>query len=369
MTFTNSPFWLAHLGFDLGICATALFFSWRMLLLALARGERREGVLAAAIVAGGACGLIPWIVLGGLDGTIWGFCLAARAAWTGATVAAPIAAAATAFRTRRPLWLVPAAALLAFKWWGEIGEPSNLEVQRVTISVIGLKSPVRVAHISDLQTDGIRAMELRARAEANSFAPDFVVFTGDIMNHPALAAPAYEYLSGFTAARGKLYVGGDVDGGLDMAAFAARTGFEVLDGKVRSYTVGLARIAFLGYGLNDYRLGRAFANALVLKAGEADVRFALSHRPDAVLSMTGLPIQIIFSGHTHGGQVVIPGFGPPVTLTHVPRIVAAGGVHLLDGVTVSLARGFGWEGHIAPRVRLFCRPHLILAELIPAARG
>jgi len=326
MGFALSPFWLTHLGFDAAICATALFFSWKLFRLAHARGERRTPVLAAAVVAGGACGLLPWIALGGLDGTIWGFCLAARALWTGATVAAPIAAAAAAVRSRGLPWLLPAAMLLAMKWWGEIGDPRNLEVQRVTIPVEGLRSRVRVAHFSDLQTDGIRPMELRARAEANAFEADFVVFTGDIMNHPSLAASTNEYLSGFEARRAKLFVGGDVDGGLDRAAFSAATGFKVLDGRSESYAVDRTRVAFLGFGLNDYRLGRSFAESLIRRSASSDVRIALSHRPDAAFSLEGLPVAILFTGHTHGGQIVVPGFGPPVTLTRVSREVAAGGI-------------------------------------------
>jgi len=46
---------------------------------------------------------------------------------------------------------------------------------------------------------------------------------------------------------------------------------------------------------------------------------------------------------THGGQVVIPGFGPPMTLTHVPRAVAAGGLHHVDGRAIYVSRGVGHE--------------------------
>lgn len=363
-----SPFRAQNLAIDLAIAATSLFFAWRLLLLARARGERRPWALAAAVVAGGACGLLPWLVAGGFEGTIWGFALAARALWTGATVAAPVAAASAALRTRRAAWIIPAAALIALKWWGEVGEPASLEVQRVTIEVPGLKSPVRVAHFSDLQTDGIRPMELRARAAANAYDPDVVVFTGDVMNHTSLKAPSYEYLAGFTARTAKLMVGGDVDGGLDRAAFEAATGFEWIDGKARPVSAGGARLSFLGFGLLDYRKGAAFAEGLVRLSGSPDARIALSHRPDAAFALKGLPVSVLFTGHTHGGQVVIPGFGPPVTLTRMPRRVAAGGAHRFEGLTVSLARGLGWEGHVAPRVRLLCRPHLILAELVPPAR-
>lgn len=365
MTFAATPFRWLHVAFDFAITATSLFFCWRLLVLARARGEKRPWALCVAAVSGGAFGLAPWIILGGAEGSIWGFCLAARALWTGLTVAAPLAAVIAAARTRRAAWLLPAAALVAFKWWGEAYVPADLEVQRVTITVAGLKNPVRVAHFSDLQTDGIRPMELRARDAVNAYKPDFVVFTGDVLNHTSLVKEVESYLAGFQAGEAKLFVGGDVDSVLDRAEFENATGFAWLDGRVKTYDAGRTRLAFLGFGLLDYRLGPEFAEGLVRRAAKADARLALSHRPDAVYSLKGLPVSVLFSGHTHGGQVVVPGFGPLVTLTHVPREVAAGGVRRLEGLTVSLARGLGWEGHIAPRVRLFCRPHLILAELVP----
>ena len=70
------------------------------------------------------------------------------------------------------------------------------------------------------------------------------------------------------------------------------------------------------------------------------------------------------AGHTHGGQVQIPGFGPPITQTGVPREVGAGGLHTMDGARVYVSRGVGVEHAAnAPRVRLFCPPELSLLTL------
>jgi uncharacterized protein len=357
MTFAQTPFAALLLGLDAGIvaCALAGALFWR---------RRRGGFLF-----GGVLGTLPWLAAGALEGTIWGFALGARAAWTAVTVALPLALLARAARGAGAPPALLAAGLVAFKWWGEAFEPSRLEVERAVIPVAGLKSPVRVAHFSDLQTDGIRAVERRARDEANAFSPDLVLFSGDAMNHPSLEAEVYDWLKGFEARAAKLFVDGDVDGDLDPAEFERRTGFEWIGGRVREVRAGGARLAVLGFSLLDYRRGASFAEELARRGSKADARIALSHRPDAAFALRGLPVSALFTGHTHGGQVVIPGFGPPVTLTRVDRAVAAGGVRPYLGMTVSLARGLGWEGHVAPRVRLFCRPHLILAELVPVKKA
>lgn len=355
MDFTGSPFRVLLLAVDLLVVATAFAGAWW--------GGRRGGKLAAA---GGAllalsCWTLGWVLMP----DIRGFALLARVAWTTATVTAPLALAVHAAFMRRGVWLVPAAALLAFKWHGEVGEQTRLEVTRATVEVAGLKRPVRVAHLTDLQTDGIRDMERRAREASNAFAPDFVVFTGDVLNHPSLEAQVYDYLGGFEAKTAKLFVGGDVDGGLEPEAFARRTGFEWIEGHSPVFPTAGGKLGFVGFGLYDYRLGPDFAALRARQAKGADAVAALSHRPDAAFVLRGSNVGVLFTGHTHGGQVALPFFGPVVTLTRMPRRIAAGGVHAFEGLTVVLSRGLGREGHFAPRVRLFCRPQLILVELVP----
>ena len=69
-------------------------------------------------------------------------------------------------------------------------------------------------------------------------------------------------------------------------------------------------------------------------------------------------------GHTHGGQVQVPFFGPLVTMTSAPRHVAAGGVfETSTGMSLALSRGVGMEGDYAPRFRFNCRPHVFLLTL------
>ena len=74
-------------------------------------------------------------------------------------------------------------------------------------------------------------------------------------------------------------------------------------------------------------------------------------------------INLVVAGHTHGGQVVVPGFGPPITLSGVPRAVAAGGLHAMNGNRIYVSRGAGCEQGQAPRIRLFCPPEVSILEV------
>ena len=77
-------------------------------------------------------------------------------------------------------------------------------------------------------------------------------------------------------------------------------------------------------------------------------------------------IDLVVAGHTHGGQVVVPGFGPIITLSGVPRAVAAGGLHEMNGNRIYVSRGAGSEQGQAPRIRLFCPPEVSILELVGA---
>jgi predicted MPP superfamily phosphohydrolase len=61
--------------------------------------------------------------------------------------------------------------------------------------------------------------------------------------------------------------------------------------------------------------------------------------------------------------VVIPGFGPPITLTSVPRAAAAGGLHVVNGRQLYVSRGIGLERGAAPRLRILCPPEVSLLTL------
>jgi hypothetical protein len=239
MDFTGSPFRLLLFVVDSLVVASAFFGAWFI--------GRKGGKWRA--LSGSVLALCGWFVPALLMPDIRGFSLLARVCWVTLTVSLPLFLVIHAASRRRAMWLAPAVLLVAFEFYGEVWEQHRLDVTRADIPVAGLKAPVKVAHLSDLQTDGIRAVELAAREAANAFEPDLVLFTGDVLNHPSLKDPVFAYLDGWKAGRAKLFVGGDVDGGLDAAEFERRTGFEVLDGRVKRLDGGLA---VLGLGLLDF---------------------------------------------------------------------------------------------------------------------
>ena len=86
----------------------------------------------------------------------------------------------------------------------------------------------------------------------------------------------------------------------------------------------------------------------------------LSHNPDGILHLNPKRrIDLVLSGHTHGGQVVIPFFGAPITSSRVCRWRHASGWVPNDRVPLYVSRGVGTQ----TPVRFNCRPEVTILRL------
>ena len=85
----------------------------------------------------------------------------------------------------------------------------------------------------------------------------------------------------------------------------------------------------------------------------------LAHEPDFADHVARYPIDLQISGHSHGGQVRIPGYGAPV-LPHLGRKYSMG-LNQVGGLQVYTNRGIGV---VTPPVRFNCPPEVTLITLV-----
>ncbi len=244
---------------------------------------------------------------------------------------------------------------------GFVRGPRALRVAHHVVSSAKLRAPLRLVLLADLQTDRVGAFERRVLRAALAERPDAVLLAGDYVQ---ARPPEYERLvgalnallceEGLRAPLGVYAVEGNVDrpgwqaifAGLEARAFAESAALDV----------GELRLCALSFA-------DSFDAALELPPSERFV-VALGHAPDFVLG--GASFDLALAGHTHGGQVQIPGIGPLVTLSAVPRAWASGRTELPGGGTLIVSRGVGMERGLAPRVRFLCDPEIVVIDLVPA---
>jgi len=105
------------------------------------------------------------------------------------------------------------------------------------------------------------------------------------------------------------------------------------------------------------------ANSSFSVQGTDNFHLVLGHSPN--FSLGEITADLLLAGHTHGGQVQLPGIGPLITISAVPRSWASGLTEIHPGRYLLVSRGIGLERGNAPRMRFLCRPEIVVINLEP----
>jgi predicted MPP superfamily phosphohydrolase len=219
--------------------------------------------------------------------------------------------------------------------------------------------------ISDVQAARLSDHERRMVEVVGELRPDLVLVAGDLVS-PSLdesqpLEQARFVLGRLAAPLGVFVVNGDVDDSIDGGIRRVVEGTHARLLENESVVIGSnPPVELVGF---DPRDAPGFERALAAPR-RAAIRIALVHRPRYYAELGRAGFDLVLAGHTHGGQVVLPLLGPPITLEVVPRKVAAGGLHRMEeGTLLYVTRGVGVEGSYAPPIRLNCPPEVSLLAL------
>ncbi|HEX5000321.1 MAG TPA: metallophosphoesterase [Terriglobia bacterium] len=257
-----------------------------------------------------------------------------------------------------------AAPLGAYVSWVE---PNRLALEQSALVVSrdrAGRNAIRLGVLADLQADSIGEHERAAVDLLMAQHPDIILIPGDLFQGTgaqwnASRAALGELLRRLDAPGGVFFVMGDVDTGHTLELLS-ETRIRTLRNEIVNVRLGDREITIGGVD----RSGGDVIRALETMPGAGDIRILLAHRPDHVLSLGARTrVDLTVAGHTHGGQIIIPGFGPIMTLSAVPRNVAAGGLHWLGSRAIYVSRGVGMERLEAPPMRFNCVPEVSILTL------
>lgn len=277
---------------------------------------------------------------------------------------------------RRFLHAAAGTAFAAVALDGLLVDPQNVHAEDLTITLERLPAAFdgfRIAQLSDIhygETIGDSYVH-RAVEIANSFAPDMVVITGDFttrsftMRNPEEAArraePCARVLTGLRSRLGTVAILGNHDVDTDpviVTRALESNGIRMLNNEAYSIEQNAARLWIAGLG--DVFFGRHDLNATMHNVPDDEAVIMLVHEPDyadAVANFRRVDLQL--SGHSHGGQVRVPGLGPiPFVLPYLGRKYINGLFHIRGAaghLQLYTNRGLGTVG--IP-VRFNCTPEV-----------
>jgi uncharacterized protein len=296
-------------------------------------------------------------------------------AWLDLVVVLPLAGLVALFCGARGavrVGAVAACCLAPVGAYASFVEPERLTLETAEAPLPPERAgerPLRIGLLADLQFEEIGAHEREAVDRLMQERPDLILLAGDYHQGPPdkfrASLPGLRRLMRRLDAPGGVYaVQGDVENIPEAHVVLDGTGVRLLVNEIVRVRLGDRRIAIGGVELAYWTgAARAAVTELERRPGQADVRLLLAHRPDAVRLLRTPRVDLTLAGHTHGGQLQLPLLGPLTTASGVPRDVAAGGLHELDGRRIYVSRGVGVERAQAPRLRLGAVPEVSLITL------
>jgi predicted MPP superfamily phosphohydrolase len=246
--------------------------------------------------------------------------------------------------------------------YGWFIEPYWIDVNVMTIRTAKLHSAgFRVVQISDLHCDRKPRNEEKALHIVNALKPDIVVATGDYLNHASALPRLREMLSRLDAPLGKFAVTGNFEthrwSALDVLD---GTGFHWLDQETVVVSKGADYIGI--FGMDFLRSDRSGESMPSLPGERFDI--FLFHTPDLIEDINSLGIDLYLCGHTHGGQVALPGYGALITLSKFGKKYESG-LYRVGETTLYVNRGLGLEPSPGPPVRFLARPEVAVFDILP----
>ncbi len=248
-------------------------------------------------------------------------------------------------------------------------EPGMLKLHKETLTSDKIPKSfdgLKILQFSDTHVGFHYSLEQldQLSAEINSHDPDIVLFTGDLVDEP----DQFEWdqriknvLKKIHGPEGKFWIYGNHDHGgygTEIVREAMDAGgFKLLQNNHAILTKGDDSITLAG--VDDVMLGRPDLGKALEGTDPDAFTMVMIHEPDYADKAKQYPIDVQFSGHSHGGQVQIPLVGHIYTPAYAEKYVE-GNYRIGDRLQLYVSRGIGTT---RLPYRFLCAPEITLFQL------
>ena len=222
----------------------------------------------------------------------------------------------------------------------------------------------RIVQISDLHNAKFGKNNQKLVGRIRECEPDMIGLTGDLVdsNHTNVDR-AVQFVDEIVKICPVYYVTGNHEYWLEKSEYdelmdgLIGAGVVILDDQVVEISMGDAKFRLVG--LDDKSLADGTLEALL--SDEKELTVVLAHEPQYFARYAGTGVDLVLSGHAHGGQFRLPFVGGIVAPDQefLPEYTA--GEYYMDGTEMIVSRGLG--NSVIP-ARLFNYPEIVCVELV-----
>lgn len=244
-----------------------------------------------------------------------------------------------------------------------IAEANSLSLEKVDIRLKRLPKKLnnfRIVHLSDIHHSPFTSLEHIRRTVkiANRLKPDMFILTGDYVSHETeYIAPVAEVLADLKSEFGTYACLGNHDHWTDgelVTHLLRGEGIKVLINEGFRFTARGA--SFWIAGVDDHMAGTVDLPAALQGSYPDEMKLLLAHNPIVLRQAARYEIDLVLSGHTHGGQVKIRDKEKKI----LPRRKFSSGLHRRKDTQIYITRGIGT---VVLPIRYQCPPEISLLEL------
>ena len=233
----------------------------------------------------------------------------------------------------------------------------------------------KIVHISDLHNKEFGKNQKNIINKIKETNPDIIVITGDIIDsYDTQVKISADFINGISKIAPVYYVPGNhesrmLDDYISLKTQMQTAGVHVLENKFITISKGNDKINIIGMndpsfdylkltGTTDEEI--VVNNLSVLTKNLNGYTILLSHRPELIDTYASFDINLVFSGHAHGGQVRIPFVGGVIAPNQGLFPKYTSGLHEVKNTKMIISRGLG---NSAFPFRINNRPEIIVATL------
>jgi uncharacterized protein len=242
-------------------------------------------------------------------------------------------------------------------------EPFEIETtfnEIATDKVQQSENPIRIVHLSDLHCDGVYRLEKQLPERVRNLHPDLIVFTGDAANNNKGRIEYHELAQALSAIAPTFAVFGNHDKrGLINEVYKG-TGIKVLDATCETLTIKGTKVWIGGAAVDDKK---GLDKSSFEHPSDA-LSIFLYHYPCGIEAASANKVDLLCSGHTHGGQIRLPLYGALITNSSLGKKYEWG-LYRVDKTWLYVSRGIGMIG--LP-VRFLCAPEIAVISVKKIAR-